>query len=193
MTILLALTLLAPATVAVVALVRQAAFRVPTVLAPPAESSHEPDEMRRWRLRAKSAVVAEVCAGRLSLTEAAAVFAWLNQQPPANPTDDVKKTSAAVGDFLAAAGDSEVALLCLQVILWMPDNETPEATRRAIEDQFWQVCRAPGGVTLPPVLESECQELLARAAAADTRVLDTRANRPLVSAEGLRLVACAAQ
>lgn len=145
--------------------------------------------MRRWRLRAKSAVVAEVCAGRLSLTEAAAVFAWLNRQPSANPADDVKKTSVAVGNFLAAAGDSEAALLCLQVIIWMPDSETPEATRRAIEDQFWQVCRAPEGMTLPPVVESDCRELLARAAAADTRVLDARANGSLVSAAGLCLVA----
>ncbi len=93
------------------------------------------------RIMAKTAVARELLAGRLSPAEAAAVFGWLNRQPPA----------------LAAAEDDP----CGAVIAWA------EAVTNGVSAP--RVRRASGLIRLPAVNEDACWELLNRAAAAASR------------------------
>lgn len=107
---------------------------------------------------AKQAVSKEVDAGRMTVLEAAAVFEWLNRLEPALPTDQTL-LSPVVESAFRDFDPSEERDLCLQVLgylNWAPARlaEAKADLRRALE--------APGGLTLPPVNESDCRVLVAR-------------------------------
>ncbi|HEY1377056.1 MAG TPA: hypothetical protein VGF55_09695 [Gemmataceae bacterium] len=64
----------------------------------------------RVRIMAKTIVARELLAGRLSLSEAAAVFGWLDRQPPALAArdDDPCRAVAAWAESLAGDGPAEI-------------------------------------------------------------------------------------
>jgi hypothetical protein len=95
------------------------------------------------RITAKAVVARELLAGRLSLAEATAVFAWLVRQPPTA----VEGTAQEVFDW--AMSSSRGA-----------NNADAVSSFAALED------RSAGGAPLLTVNETDCQELMARAAAA---------------------------
>ena len=152
----------------------------------PEATDHLAVLVRTW---ARAAVVREVAAGRLSVPDAAAVFGWLDQQPPAAPTEVVRATArTGYKDLVAARTESD--WLCLQVVIYArSDRALSPARLFEVEDEYRRVCAAPGGSVLPPVAAADCRELLARAAAAVRAAREPCPEGTRVPLDGLRLVA----
>jgi|GEM_PF-3705876 len=161
------------------------------------ESAPTPDteapDVRRVASRswAKDAICNEVRTKRLSLLEAAAVFGWFNQQPPTYAANSFRMYNIHIDHkLLASARESEVALLCLQVFFRIQVQDGPEAeTTLDVKEQYLQLCQTGWDIPLPRVVESDCLELLMRAAVANDRGRWGRCDpKGMVSMEGLSLV-----
>jgi hypothetical protein len=156
MTANVATRIIAPACLAVMAAV---------VLRPPAADPASRAEVVRPsvepRIVAKMVVAREVRAGRLSPAEAAAVFHWLNRQPPALGAVDADPCGAVVTWVERSAGAE-------------PFESTPER------------CSDRAAAPLPAAIEKDCREFLNRSAAAVQR----QRGRPdeMVTVNDLRLV-----
>jgi hypothetical protein len=129
----------------------------------PVRSTHtEPDPViakLRARTVAKTVIVRELFAGRLTFEEATAVFGWLNRQPP--------PVAAAVFDPADPAHEARA------VIVWaasMVDCEScdPEWRRsfQRMADQIRQIEQSRVALPLPEINTAECQTLLDRATTA---------------------------
>ena len=143
---------------------------------------------RSW---ARAAVIREVGAGRLGVAEAAAVFGWLDRQPPAVPAGMVRVFARHGNEDLLALARSEVDLLCLHVVLYARgDLAVPPARLAEVEGEFRRACASPDRAALPAVVEADCREWLARSAAAERAAQSPRPGGTVTaSLEGLRLVA----
>lgn len=152
--------------------------------------------MYSMRALAKSAVTSEVVEGRMSVPEAAAVFGWLDRQPPVpltNPSTCLSPYSVGADDLDAARSGED--LLCLQVLAHAAAPGRSAPTRLAeIRAEFRRTCAAPGGAVLPSVSERDCREFLARARVAAPALRGGTSGAPVtVDIAGLRLVARAGE
>jgi hypothetical protein len=144
----------------------------PRPVVPPPHAVFEPSPETTAvaaRSLAKLYLAEEVARGRLTVPEAAAVFGWLNRQPPAIAAADIRQRFATL-----SAGADEVEVLCTQVTAFIvgtirltePARE-PDLVRMA-RDQL-EAARGPDGRTvLPVVSEADCEVLFRRAAISAT-------------------------
>jgi hypothetical protein len=115
------------------------------------------------RAMAKLFLAGEVSRGRLTVPQAAAVFGWLNRQPPV--------AKSLPGGPLPEEDEADV--LCRQVqtvraTAVRADDPAREGELVRRESAEVAAARGPDGrITLPPVCEGDCRELLRRAALAD--------------------------
>src|SRR5262245_32219317 len=134
--------------------------RPPLPAEPPVEYAPETNAVTA-RTRVKLHLTDQVMRGWYTVPEAAAVFAWLNRQPPAAGIDDVRRRLFGVPDD---ADEAEV--LCAQVTSYVvgtarltnPDR-IPDLLRTARE-QVDAARGLDGRVSLPAVNDAECAELL---------------------------------
>jgi hypothetical protein len=133
------------------------------------------------RIVAKTVVARELLTGRLSLSEATAVFDWLNRQPPALTANDAR----------ASAGFPPEEFPSRAVLNWIeeatggePLNPRGSQIYRRWEDELQSQARSP--LKSPSVIEDDCRELLERARAGIRP--DSGCASDWVTIEGLRLV-----
>jgi hypothetical protein len=121
------------------------------------------------RLFAKAMVADDAAAGRLSLVEAAALFAALNRLPPVLPHDRNLLKHRAWSRHLPDHTEEE--RLCLQVIgyafIWLNDHRPDGAVAAAavvrLEREFAVELRHDGGIRLPDVPPGTAEALMNRA------------------------------
>jgi hypothetical protein len=127
----------------------------PDIPADPSSAEPEPEVMElAARAEAKAAVSRELLAGRLTLTEAAAVFEWLAGQPSPTPTIETKLSY--VRAVVAWIGSVVECDSC--------GSEDRKALQR-LTDQLRQIEGAQVSPPLPEVNTPDCQALLERALA----------------------------
>ncbi len=124
------------------------------------------------RLAAKDAIARDVAAGRTSLFDAAARFAWLNTLPPQCPRMGDTDAGYVAAEFGLEAGpgftDNERA--ALQVIAWATERTAWMSPERAgevagrLRDEFLAARRARSLENLPAVPEATRRDLLNQAA-----------------------------
>jgi hypothetical protein len=122
------------------------------------------------RSLAKAYLAEEVIRGRRTVPEAAAVFGWLNRQPPAIDAADIRHRFPRL-----SAGADEAEVLCAQVTGFIvgtlrcanPARES-ELVRTG-QEQMDAVRDPTGRLILPAVREADCRELVRRAMAASMR------------------------
>jgi len=142
------------------------------------------------RMMAREAIAWEVLEGRLSLQEGAAVFDWLNHQPPVLNSEAPHRCTFGIPDAIDDRGLSGESYLCHSVLTYVCsfENATP-ARISEMKSAFRRTCETPCRFSLPNVVESDCVELLERSREA-WLVCRYAGNprRPTVSAHDLRFV-----
>jgi hypothetical protein len=154
------------------------AFAIGSItVAPPASPEPESDvvvdvdsatpapEAVRSRIYAKSRLVDELAAGRLSLIYAAALFRELDRLPP-----EMRYPSAPDPDPpLRVSSPTDGERHCRTVIVYARNRlrttapGRAEAVIRRLVAEFWAERDQQGTINLPAVTPSELQELLERA------------------------------
>lgn len=166
----------------------------PSRTPPPEISTPDPGDSAVNRVAsrslAKDAICKEVRTKRLSLLEAAVVLGWLNQQPPAYPANCFRIHNIHFDqNLLAAAGESEIALLCLQILFRIQIQDGSEAeTTLAVKEQYLQLCQTGWDIPLPRIAEPDCWKFLARATAINDRDRRGHDSKEALSVEGLSLI-----
>jgi hypothetical protein len=149
------------------------------------------------RVFARQAVLRDLLAGRMTIPEAAAVFDWLDRQPPV-PTISVTEAvcwsavRSPVEIELAAGARVDGEWQCLRVTGWARDLAAMESPDRAAEFsvaldagllRVWESGKARA---LPAVDEAGCRALHDRALAVAS--LGATGSTPPVATSGLRLI-----
>lgn len=160
--------------------------RQPSPTTPLAKPATDPNHVLRGRILARLAVLRLIAAGKMTLSDAASVFGWLNRQTPVVQMDQVRESSALAD--ISPLVNTDADLACLHVMsycratIWMPAVRMAE-----METEFRRLCALPGGAVLAPSSEDDCRRLFDRGIEAARRDLDTEATEIELSRD-LRLV-----
>ena len=154
------------------------------------ENDSGPVEARVARFIAREAICRELLAGRLTLIEAAAVFGWLDDQPPVIPTSMRQIPILKPGNLMI---EMPGEWLCLRAAQYARGVAQHDFSDRAVEldehlgDQLNRVLSSGEANDLPMVNENACRALLERSLVA-ARTFMPRGPLPAMSAADLQLV-----
>ncbi len=173
-------------------------------LAPPGltESAGEPDDealtaskFLTARFVAREAVARELLSGRLTVAEAAAVFAWLDDQPPVVPPSLMNQGWATHRGFLAdlipGSREDWLCLRAAECARQLACFEWPDRAGElgdALEAQVRQAWAGGEARRLPAVNERDCRCLLDRSITG-VEAFSALGPVPAVPVRDLRLIA----
>jgi len=127
------------------------------------------------RASARRVVARELLAGRLTVSEAAAVFGWLDRQHPPLPSSMIEAADRAmasgspVGSKLAASAQHDGEWLCLRTAGYARNLASAESPDRAdclsvaLDASLLRAWQTGEARSLSPINEDDCRALLLRA------------------------------